>query len=86
MRDIVLASMICGLLPMIVARPMLGALAWVWISIMNPHTLTYGFAQHVPWAMIIAIATLLGFFFTKDKQAFHHVPDGVPTFETRPGA
>ena len=24
--------------------------------------------------------------YTVDKQAFHHVPEGVPTFETRPGA
>ena len=24
--------------------------------------------------------------FTIDKQPFHHVPEGVPTFETRPGA
>ncbi len=23
--------------------------------------------------------------YTVDKQPFHHVPDGVPTFETRPG-
>ena len=24
--------------------------------------------------------------YTIDKQAFHHLPEGVPTFETRPGA
>ncbi len=24
--------------------------------------------------------------YTKDKQSFHHVPDGVPSFESRPGA
>ena len=24
--------------------------------------------------------------YTIDKQSFHHIPDGVPTFETRPGA
>jgi hypothetical protein len=23
--------------------------------------------------------------FTTDKQSFHHVPDGVPTFERLPG-
>jgi len=68
MRDIVLALVIAGMLPMIISRPHLGALAWVWISMMNPHTLTYGFAQRVPWALIIAIATLLGFLFTKDKK------------------
>ena len=24
--------------------------------------------------------------YTIDKQSFHHIPEGVPTFETRPGA
>ena len=24
--------------------------------------------------------------YTIDKQSFHHIPDGVPSFETRPGA
>lgn len=68
MRDVVLALMIAGMLPAIFLRPALGAIAWVWISMMNPHTLTYGFAMSVPWAMIIAIVTLLGFLVSKDKE------------------
>ena len=24
-------------------------------------------------------------FYTKDKQSFHHVPEGMPSFEGRPG-
>ncbi len=69
MRDIVLSLFIVGLLPVIVRRPYVGALAWVWVSMMNPHTLTYGFALHVPWALIIAVATLLGFMLASERKS-----------------
>ena len=46
-----------------------------------------------PDSMIIKVGTLddpSGFqpkaaIFTLDKQPFHHLPDGVPAFERRPG-
>ena len=69
MRDIVLALFIAGMLPVILRRPAFGALMWAWISMMNPHTLTYGFAYRVPWALIIALTTLVGFVFSRDKKA-----------------
>lgn len=68
MRDILLAGFIVGMLPVIVARPVMGALMWVWISMMVPHSLTYGFAARFPWAQMIAIATLVGFLFSKQKK------------------
>ena len=49
----------------------------------------------VPGAVLLKIGTfddpsLFGgpqmVIYTKDKQAFHHVPEGVPSFESRPGA
>jgi probable O-glycosylation ligase (exosortase A-associated) len=36
-----------------------GVLMWVWISVMNPHTQSWGFARSFPFAYIIAIFTLL---------------------------
>ena len=69
MRDVILAAFIAGLLPVILARPAMGALAWAWISMMVPHTATYGFAYRVPWAQIIAIVTLIGFVFARKKHA-----------------
>lgn len=61
MRDIGLTLIMLALLPMIFRRPAIGAMLWAWVSIMNPHQLTYGFARGVPWAMIIAIFTMLSF-------------------------
>lgn len=68
MRDILLTVIICGLLPLALVRPAVGAYLWAWVSIMNPHMLTYGFARSVPFAMVIAVVTLLGFVFTRDKK------------------
>jgi len=44
---------------------------WVWISMMNPHRLTYGFAYEFPFAMIIAIATLVGLVLANQRK---HLP------------
>lgn len=71
MRDILLAVIVLGLLPLALRRPMYGALMWAWISIMVPHQLTYGFARSVPWAMLIAITTMVGFVFSRER---HRLP------------
>ena len=60
MRDVFLAAFICGALPFAVWRPAIGVFLWVWVSVMNPHRLTYGFAHDFGFAQLIAIATLLG--------------------------
>jgi probable O-glycosylation ligase (exosortase A-associated) len=52
--------MMVGLLPLVVARPFVGILLWSWLSFMNPHQLTWGFASGMPWAMLVFCATLLG--------------------------
>jgi putative inorganic carbon (HCO3(-)) transporter len=68
MRDILLSLIVGGLLPLALRRPAIGALMWAWISIMNPHQLTHGFARTVPWAQIIAAVTLLGFIFSSQRK------------------
>lgn len=61
MRDLLLTAIVFGSIPFILKRPYIGLLLWVWLSIMNPHRLTYGFAYDFPFAMIIAIVTLTSF-------------------------
>ncbi len=36
---------------------------WYWISLMNPHRVVYGFAADVPYAMLVAVATLISWLF-----------------------
>src|SRR5262249_40066100 len=68
MRDLVLVAIVGGSLPFAVARPFIGVLMWTWIGFMNPHRLTWGFAFDLPFALMIAAATLVGFLFTRDRR------------------
>src|SRR5712691_8183252 len=68
MRDLVVTAAVLGVLPFCFARPWIGVLAWSWLGYMNPHRLTYGFASTLPFAMIVAVATLTGLVFAKDRK------------------
>ncbi len=69
MRDIILTLLIIGILPVALARPWLGILAWVWFGLMNPHMLTWGFAREIPFAQLIAIFTLLGVLLSSERKS-----------------
>lgn len=68
MRDIALTLIILGLVPLAIRRVEVGAYVWVWLSMMNPHKLTYGFANNLPFAQLFAIITLIGFIFSNRKK------------------
>lgn len=50
-------------------KPWIGVMLWTWVSLMNPHSLTYGFALSFPVAAITAISTLLGLLLTKERHS-----------------
>jgi len=68
LRDIVLTAFIFGILPLILYRPYLGILAWTWIGFMNPHRLTWSFAYEMPFAMIVALVTLMGLLMSREPK------------------
>jgi len=68
MRDLFVAGVVFGLLPFVLKRPWIGILLWYWLGYMNPHRLAYGFAYDFPFAMIVALVTLVAFFFSKEKK------------------
>jgi probable O-glycosylation ligase (exosortase A-associated) len=68
MRDVVITLIVLGSLPFAFKRPYIGVLMWVWISVMNPHRLSWGFAYSFPFAAIIAGVTLVGLVLTKDPK------------------
>lgn len=68
LRDIFVTLVVVGGLPACFVHPWVGVLLWSWIAYMNPHRLTWGFAHDAPFAQMIAIATLLGFLFTRDRS------------------
>src|SRR5687768_16130004 len=66
-RDIFVFVVIVGSLPVCFLRPWIGVLVWSWIGYMNPHRLTWGFAHDMPFALMVAIATVGGLIATKEK-------------------
>lgn len=70
MRDLIITLMIFATVPYIFMRPHIGAYAWAWISYMNPHRLTWGFAYTFPFNQVIAGAALISLFFSKEPKKF----------------
>ena len=68
MRDVIVTLAVLGLIPLILWRPWIGVLAWSWLAYMNPHRLTWGFAYTMPFAMMIALATLAALVVSKEPK------------------
>lgn len=70
MRDLLLAAMVFGALPFVLARPHVGALMWAWIGLMNVHRLAYDFARFFPFAQVVAITTLIAAVLSRRRLPF----------------
>ncbi len=68
MRDLIVTLVVFGSLPVILSRPYVGIVMWTWLSLMNPHKLTWGFAYHFPFAQVVALALFAGMLFSKEKK------------------
>ena len=68
MRDLILFLAFVGIMPFIFKRPVVGAMAYAMVSLMNPHRLTYGFAQYFPFAMWLVVATLAAVLISKEQK------------------
>jgi putative inorganic carbon (hco3(-)) transporter len=67
MRDLILISIVLAAALVALRRPWVGVMLWIWLSLMNPHRYTFGFAFDAPVAMIAAVSTLLGLLASKDR-------------------
>jgi probable O-glycosylation ligase (exosortase A-associated) len=74
MRDLVLGGFFFGSIPFILWRPTVGVFLWVWVSVMSPHRLTWGFAYDYSFAQLVAIATLVGMLFSKEPKRLPVTP------------
>ncbi len=66
MRDIAVSLIVFGILPFVLRFPWLGILLFTWLGLMNAHRMTYGFALNIPFAMIVALTTLVALLFSKE--------------------
>ncbi len=69
MRDIVLLVVMGWCFVQAFRRPWVGILCWTWISIMNPHQLSWAMNDK-PFAAAIGGATLIGLFITRDRRDY----------------
>lgn len=70
-RDVITFAVILGSVPFCFTRPWIGMLVFSWLGYMNPHRYTWGIAYDFPFAMIIAVVTLIGFVATSEKDKFY---------------
>ncbi len=80
MRDLLLVGILLAVLPLALRHTWIGILLWTWLSIMNPHRLTFGFAHDAPVAAIAAGAILLSLFTSRDKLRMPWTPAVVVLF------
>jgi putative inorganic carbon (hco3(-)) transporter len=69
-RDLLITAIILGMLPLAIKRPWIGALMFVWVSLMTPQRYAFGFAYDFPFAALIAVCTLLGLLVTQDELRY----------------
>ncbi|MEB0163396.1 putative O-glycosylation ligase, exosortase A system-associated, partial [Glaciimonas sp. CA11.2] len=74
MRDYLLFGVVFILLWRTFQSPMIGVLTFTWLSLMNPHRLTYGAAYDFPFAAIVVVVTLIALVFSKDKWRLSMTP------------
>lgn len=77
MRDYLVFAAVFGLLPFILKRPAVGVMAFTWISLMNPHRLTYGAAYNFQFAALLAGVTFIGIIATKRPKRFLITPAAI---------
>lgn len=74
MRSALVALLIFAWMPVMLFKPHIGVLVWNWVSHMNPHTHTYGFANTFPFLVIVGGFTALGMFISREQKRFPSHP------------
>ena len=69
MRDVLVVAIVVLAALAALRRPWVGVMLWVWISLMNPHRYTYGFAYDAPLALLAALVTFASMLFTPQKES-----------------
>ncbi len=68
MRDILLAMVMLPWCGLALRFPFVGALLWVWLALMNPHRLTYGFMFDAPVSQLAALCIFIGIFINRERR------------------
>ena len=69
MRDVIVMFIVVSGSLAALRRPWIGIMVWTWLSLMNPHRFTWGFAYDAPVALMAASATFIGALLTRDRES-----------------
>lgn len=68
MRDFLIVLIVFGSVPLILVRPQIGVLMWYWISLMNPHRLSWGYAYDLRVALVVGAVTIIAWLFSRERK------------------
>ena len=68
MRDISLMAALIAIVPLIFRFPIIGVLAWIWITLMNPHREVWGFLYGFKLNLIIALLTFAAWGLSRERK------------------
>jgi probable O-glycosylation ligase (exosortase A-associated) len=68
MRDLLVALLVFGSVPFTLVQPFIGVLVFTWLSLMNPHRMTWGFAYSLRVALVIGAATVFAWLFSREPK------------------
>ena len=70
MRDLLFLSVFSPLTLLSLVHPWSGLLTFGWIAFLKPHALLWSVAGQLPFNLVIAVTTALGWSISKEKKAF----------------
>jgi len=68
MRDFLIVLIVLGSVPVTFLRPQVGILMWFWLSLMNPHKLSWSYAQQFRVALVVGAATLIAWICSREAK------------------
>ena len=74
MRDLFVVGLLCVAIFLAFRNPFIGILGWTWISFLNPHRLSFGFAFDFPIAMAMGTVAILAYVFSKEPKKLPPLP------------
>jgi probable O-glycosylation ligase (exosortase A-associated) len=67
-RDLILLSALCLVFALTVRAPFIGLLAWIWVSLMNPHQEVHGFLRGAQLNLCIAVVTVAAWLASREPK------------------
>ncbi len=68
MRDLILLAALLGVIPLILQVPIVGLIAWIWITLMQPHREVYSFLAGAQLNLYIAGLTIIAWLASKERK------------------